>query len=258
MSSFAESMTGMAALSDDQMARPWHWRAGGEEELGIRDAYHRSLEDENVQTTSVIAAGLGEVAAALSLAQRAAGDLCGLLAGQSDELLDQEPAPGEWPLREVMRHTINTEGGFRARSLWAVDRGPDDSPDVPADRVPADVDVSGDTTSIIATLLAARADTDEEFARAREEGRAMSLDDAAAYVSRGRGERKRPSTGWASLTPGELQVVRLVAEGLSNPQIGEHLFVSKRTVQTHLKHVFAKLGLTSRAELASEATRRQA
>jgi len=165
MSSFAESMTGMAALSDDQMARPWHWRAGGEEELGIRDAYHRSLEDENVQTTSVIAAGLGEVAAALSLAQRAAGDLCGLLAGQSDELLDQEPARGEWPLREVMRHTINTEGGFRARSLWAVDRGPDDSPDVPADRVPADVDVSGDTTSIIATLLAARADTDEEFAR---------------------------------------------------------------------------------------------
>ncbi len=100
--------------------------------------------------------------------------------------------------------------------------------------------------------------TDEEFARAWEEGRAMSLDEAAAYVSRGRGERKRPSTGWASLTPSELQVVRLVAEGLSNPQIGERLFVSRRTVQTHLKHVFAKLRLTSRAELASEVTRRQA
>ena len=96
--------------------------------------------------------------------------------------------------------------------------------------------------------------TDEEFACAWEEGRAMSLDEAAAYASRGRGERKRPSTGWASLTPSELQVVRLVAEGLSNPQIGERLFVSKRTVQTHLKHVFGKLGLTSRAELASEAT----
>jgi DNA-binding CsgD family transcriptional regulator len=75
---------------------------------------------------------------------------------------------------------------------------------------------------------------------------------------RGRGERKRPSTGWASLTPSELQVVLLVAEGLSNPQIGERLFISKRTVQTHLKHVFAKLSLTSRAELASEVTRRQA
>jgi predicted ATPase/DNA-binding CsgD family transcriptional regulator len=98
--------------------------------------------------------------------------------------------------------------------------------------------------------------TEEEFQRAWEEGRAMSLDEAVAYASRGRGERKRPSSGWASLTPSELQVVRLVAEGLSNPQIGERLFISKRTVQTHLKHVFAKLSVTSRAELASEATRR--
>jgi DNA-binding CsgD family transcriptional regulator len=97
---------------------------------------------------------------------------------------------------------------------------------------------------------------EEEFRRAWEEGRAMSLDEAVAYASRGRGERKRPSSGWASLTPSELQVVRLVAEGLTNPQIGERLFISKRTVQTHLKHVFAKLGVTSRAELASEATRR--
>jgi len=99
---------------------------------------------------------------------------------------------------------------------------------------------------------------EEEFRHAWEEGRAMSMDEAIAYASRGRGERKRPSTGWASLTPSELQVVRLVAEGLSNPQIGERLFISKRTVQTHLKHIFAKLGVTSRSELASEATRRQA
>ncbi len=105
--------------------------------------------------------------------------------------------------------------------------------------------------------LARRGLKEEEFRRAWEEGRAMSLDEAVAYASRGRGERKRPSNGWASLTPSELQVVRLVAEGLSNPRIGERLFVSKRTVQTHLKHVFAKLGVTSRAELASEATRRR-
>jgi ATP/maltotriose-dependent transcriptional regulator MalT len=98
---------------------------------------------------------------------------------------------------------------------------------------------------------------EEEFRRAWEEGRAMSLDEAVTYASRGRGERKRPSSGWASLTPSELQVVRLVAEGVSNPRIGERLFISKRTVQTHLKHVFAKLSVTSRSELASEATRRR-
>jgi predicted ATPase/class 3 adenylate cyclase/DNA-binding CsgD family transcriptional regulator len=106
-------------------------------------------------------------------------------------------------------------------------------------------------------VLVGEALTEEEFQRAWQEGRAMSMDEAIAYASRGRGERKRPSTGWASLTPSELQVVRLVAEGLSNPRIGERLFISRRTVQTHLKHVFAKLGVSSRAELASEVTRKQ-
>jgi DNA-binding NarL/FixJ family response regulator len=48
-----------------------------------------------------------------------------------------------------------------------------------------------------------------------------------------------------------------VADGLSNPQIGERLFVSRRTVQTHLAHVFTKLDLTSRAQLATEVTRRR-
>ena len=49
---------------------------------------------------------------------------------------------------------------------------------------------------------------------------------------------------------------RIVAEGLSNPQIGERLFVSRRTVQTHLGHVFNKLQMSSRSELAAAVTRR--
>ena len=65
--------------------------------------------------------------------------------------------------------------------------------------------------------------------------------DAIAYARRGRGQRKRPTHGWDSLTPTELQVVELVAAGLTNPQIGERLFVSKRTVQTHVAHVFPSL-----------------
>jgi Bacterial regulatory proteins, luxR family len=51
--------------------------------------------------------------------------------------------------------------------------------------------------------------------------------------------------------------VDLVVEGLTNPQIGERLYVSRRTVQTHLAHVFNKLGISSRTQLAAEATRRQ-
>jgi DNA-binding CsgD family transcriptional regulator len=77
-------------------------------------------------------------------------------------------------------------------------------------------------------------------------------------VRRGkRGTRNRPRTGWASLTDTESRIVDLVSEGLSNPQIGERLFVSRRTVQTHLAHVFSKLDISSRAQLAAEAAGRR-
>jgi DNA-binding CsgD family transcriptional regulator len=99
---------------------------------------------------------------------------------------------------------------------------------------------------------------DDAFAAAWKAGSALTLEEAAAYASRARGERKRPSHGWASLTPTELDVVRLVQGGLTNPQIAERMFISKNTVMTHLSHVFAKLGVSTRAELASEATRRGA
>ncbi|WP_244975427.1 helix-turn-helix transcriptional regulator [Mycobacterium kubicae] len=86
-------------------------------------------------------------------------------------------------------------------------------------------------------------------------GSKLSTSDAIAYAQRGRGERKRPTRGWDSLTPTELDVVRLVREGLGNKDIAVRLFVSPRTVQTHLTHVFSKLGLTSRLQLAQEAAR---
>jgi predicted ATPase/DNA-binding NarL/FixJ family response regulator len=94
---------------------------------------------------------------------------------------------------------------------------------------------------------------DDEFAAAWAEGAALSLHEAVAYAQRGRGERKRPATGWKSLTPTELDVVRLVSEGLGNKDIAAKLFVSHRTVQTHLTHVYSKLGITSRVALAHEA-----
>ena len=56
-----------------------------------------------------------------------------------------------------------------------------------------------------------------------------------------------------SLTPTERDVVRLVSEGLANKDIATRLFVSPRTVQTHLTHLYTKLGLKSRVQLAQEA-----
>jgi len=96
---------------------------------------------------------------------------------------------------------------------------------------------------------------DSDFESAWAEGAALSTEEAIAYAQRGRGERKRPSSGWASLTPTELDVVRLVTEGLGNKDIAARLFISHRTVQTHLTHVYAKVGLTSRVQLAQEAAR---
>ncbi|MGH3902348.1 MAG: response regulator transcription factor [Pseudonocardiaceae bacterium] len=84
----------------------------------------------------------------------------------------------------------------------------------------------------------------------------LPVDQAVAYVSRARGERKRPSAGWASLTPTEFEVVKLVATGLTNAQIGQRMFISRGTVKTHVAHAFTKLRVASRAELAAEATRR--
>jgi DNA-binding CsgD family transcriptional regulator len=71
-----------------------------------------------------------------------------------------------------------------------------------------------------------------------------------------RGSRGRPRTGWDSLTSTELRVVALVASGLTNAEVARRLFVSRHTVESHLSHVFSKLGLASRVELAVQSARR--
>jgi ATP/maltotriose-dependent transcriptional regulator MalT len=86
----------------------------------------------------------------------------------------------------------------------------------------------------------------------------LEADMRQAGIPRGRrGPRRRPTTGWASLTETERAIADLVADGLTNPQIGGRLFVSRRTVQTHISHIFTKLDLSSRAQLATEVTGRR-
>ncbi len=81
-------------------------------------------------------------------------------------------------------------------------------------------------------------------------GRAMALAEAVTLAQRARGPRRRPVAGWASLTPTELSVAGLAAQGLTNPDIAARLYVSRGTVKTHLAHVYAKLGVANRTDLA--------
>ena len=65
----------------------------------------------------------------------------------------------------------------------------------------------------------------------------------------GEASPQRQNVALDELTPQEVRIARLVAEGLSNKQIGERMFLSHRTIASHLYQIFPKLGVTSRAQL---------
>ena len=85
-----------------------------------------------------------------------------------------------------------------------------------------------------------------------ERGGMRRLADRAKAELRAAGSRPRRSavTGIESLTPAERQVASLAEAGYANREIAQHLYVTRRTVETHLTHAFAKLGISSRADLA--------
>jgi DNA-binding CsgD family transcriptional regulator len=79
----------------------------------------------------------------------------------------------------------------------------------------------------------------------------MTLARTIDYARRGRGRRGRPAQGWESLSPVQVDVATLAAQGLSNPRIGERLFISRGTVKAHLTQIYRKLGVDNRTQLAA-------
>ena len=102
---------------------------------------------------------------------------------------------------------------------------------------------------------------DDAYDRAWEVGDRMRPEEITAEVDRvliaaeATGSRTDPLQDKTQLTPREREVLRLLVEGRSNPEIAAALFVSPRTAETHVTHILAKLGVTSRAEAAAHAVR---
>jgi DNA-binding CsgD family transcriptional regulator len=114
-----------------------------------------------------------------------------------------------------------------------------------------------------ATLLAERGRRDEAAAMLAEALERYERAGADAWAARvraqlrdlgvrpgQRGSRNRPVSGWESLTATERAVSLLVAEGLTNGEVARRLYISPHTVNTHLRHVFAKLDVSNRVALA--------
>lgn len=101
-----------------------------------------------------------------------------------------------------------------------------------------------------AALLAEALDRYERAGAEAWAGRVRSHLRALGVHPGPRGSRRRPAGGWESLTATERAVSLLVAEGLTNGAVARRLYISPHTVNTHLRHVFAKLGVSNRVALA--------
>jgi DNA-binding CsgD family transcriptional regulator len=111
-------------------------------------------------------------------------------------------------------------------------------------------------------LAPARAAVNSALDRYERLDAAWDIGRAEGYLRQLGGRRRRakprPRTGWPALTATERKVAKFVAEGHSNPDIAEEMFLSRRTVQSHVSNILAKLGLASRVELAVSAYAQQA
>ena len=72
----------------------------------------------------------------------------------------------------------------------------------------------------------------------------------AELAATGEASQESRPTAWSTLTPQEWQIAQLAAAGMTNSEIGEQLLISRRTVGSHLDHLFPKLGVTARSQLA--------
>jgi hypothetical protein len=162
MADFDAALAGFAAMDDAALARPWPFR---DKPMDVRYALYRTLEDAQEVLVDLAARPHSESRRILALAQRAFGDLRGLVIGVPDEFLEKAPREGEWSVGEVLRHVLAVEQRYAIQTLWAVERADSDPVRVPADRLPplTPPEVPGGAREVLARIAAARAETDRSL-----------------------------------------------------------------------------------------------
>jgi DNA-binding CsgD family transcriptional regulator len=223
---------------DAVAAREWLCALGVEERKSILPRFPMDPTDEVQLVRIAIAAGDLELAeCGVAAAERRAGlnpDVSsvtataaharGLLTGSPERLIEAVDRFERSPRLLGWAAALEDLGGARTESeVAALDRA-----------------------LVIYDQVGATHDAGRVRARLRELG-----------VRRRLVSRERPDRGWEAMTTAELAVARLVAEGYTNRAVAEQLYVSPHTVNAHLRAVFAKLGVNTRAELVRLAAERE-
>jgi hypothetical protein len=151
-----------AALDEKDLAQPWVFR---DKTIDVRYALYRTIEESQEALVHAAARSHPESRRILSLAQRAFGDLRGLLIGLPADPLDEVPRAGEWSIREILRHIVVTEERYAVGTCYAVERADADPMRVADAKLPtpAQIDVAGGIGAILARLSGARSETDRRL-----------------------------------------------------------------------------------------------
>jgi DNA-binding CsgD family transcriptional regulator len=172
-------------------------------------------------------------------------------------LLGSDPGP----LRDAVAHyrsagpAVQLPAALEDLAAVLAQRGrPDEAraDEAKADEAKADEAKADEAKAALTEAVRLYEDLDARWDIRRADSRLRALG-----IRRGvRGRRgPRPATGWAALTQTELKIATMVAEGASTPDIARGMFLSRRTVQTYISHILAKLGAKGRVEIVREALR---